>query len=129
METCSPESAVDCDQLREFELMDSSSTLRSVAPVTNVMRGAQELVATVPQEPVVSVRDVSQHYGKAVALDGINLDIPAQQMIGLIGPDGVGKSTLLGMVAGVRRIQTGKVTVLGGDIASARFRNEVSSRI
>ena len=50
-------------------------------------------------------------------------------MIGLIGPDGVGKSTLLALIAGVRKIQTGKVQVLGGDIASPKFRNEVASRI
>ncbi len=78
---------------------------------------------------VASVKDVSQHYGKAVALDAITLDFPARKMIGLIGPDGVGKSTLLAMIAGVRRIQSGKVQVLDGDIANARFRNSVSARI
>src|SRR5512139_841475 len=72
---------------------------------------------------------VSQRYGKAVALEGVSLDIPANKMIGMIGPDGVGKSTLLAMVAGVRVIQTGKVEVLGGDIADAGFRNSVAARI
>jgi ribosome-dependent ATPase len=72
---------------------------------------------------------VSQAYGRAVALDDVTLDIPAQRMIGLIGPDGVGKSTLLGMLAGVRKIQTGKVEVLGGDIADRHFRTDVASRI
>src|SRR5882762_1869677 len=78
---------------------------------------------------VASLERVTQRYGKAVALDGVTLDFPSQQMIGLIGPDGVGKSTLLGIIAGVRRIQTGEVTVLGGNIADARFRNSVSSRV
>jgi ribosome-dependent ATPase len=78
---------------------------------------------------VASVHGVSHQYGKTVALDDISLDIPAQKMIGLIGPDGVGKSTLLAIIAGVRKIQTGTVQVLGGDIASARFRNSVASRI
>ena len=78
---------------------------------------------------VASAKEVSQHYGKAVALDAITLDIPARKMIGLIGPDGVGKSTLLAMIAGVRKIQHGAVHVLEGDIADARFRNSVSSRI
>jgi ribosome-dependent ATPase len=50
-------------------------------------------------------------------------------MIGLIGPDGVGKSTLLGIIAGVRRIQTGQVKVLGGNIADAQFRNSVFARV
>jgi len=80
-------------------------------------------------ETVASLKGVSQRYGKAIALDDVNLDFPAQKMIGLIGPDGVGKSTLLGIIAGVRRIQIGDVTVLGGNIADARFRNSVSSRV
>ncbi len=80
-------------------------------------------------EWVARLKNVSQHYGKAVALDDVSLDVPSQKMIGLIGPDGVGKSTLLGLIAGVRKIQTGNVEVLGGDIASAHFRNMVSSRI
>src|SRR5215472_5424321 len=79
--------------------------------------------------PVVHFTDVSQRYGAAVALDGVSLEFPGQRMIGLIGPDGVGKSTLLGIVAGVRKIQSGNVQVLGGNIADARFRDEVSSRI
>jgi ribosome-dependent ATPase len=80
-------------------------------------------------EWVANVRGVSHHYGKAVALDDISLQIPSEKMIGLIGPDGVGKSTLLAIIAGVRKLQTGTVEVLGGDIDSARFRNAAASRI
>jgi ribosome-dependent ATPase len=80
-------------------------------------------------EWVARLSGVSQRYGNAVALDNVTLDVPSQKMIGLIGPDGVGKSTLLGMLAGVRKIQVGEVQVLGGNIASAHFRNTVSSRI
>jgi ribosome-dependent ATPase len=47
----------------------------------------------------------------------------------LIGPDGVGKSTLLGLVAGARKLQQGTLQVLGGDMADSRFRREVSPRI
>src|SRR6266850_1619694 len=77
----------------------------------------------VKKQWVASLDRVTQRYGKAVALDGVSLDFPSEKMIGLIGPDGVGKSTLLGIIAGVRRIQTGKVSVLGGDMVDARFRN------
>src|SRR5690349_5414294 len=83
----------------------------------------------VQREPVVRLESVSQRYGAAIALDAINVAIPGQKMIGLIGPDGVGKSTLLGIVAGVRRMQSGQATVLGGNIDDARFRNAVASRI
>ena len=64
-----------------------------------------------------------------MALDGVTLDFPSQKMIGLIGPDGVGKSTLLSLLAGVRKLQTGTVEVLGGNIADRRFRNSVAARI
>jgi len=80
-------------------------------------------------EPVVKVEKLSQRYGKAVALADVDLEIPANKMIGLIGPDGVGKSTLLGIIAGVRKMQGGKARVLGGNIDDAKFRTAVSSRI
>ena len=79
--------------------------------------------------PVVKVEKLSQRYGKAVALADVDLEIPANKMIGLIGPDGVGKSTLLGIIAGVRKMQSGKATVLGGNIDDAKFRTAVSARI
>uniref|UniRef100_UPI00129033B4 ATP-binding cassette domain-containing protein n=1 Tax=Steroidobacter cummioxidans TaxID=1803913 RepID=UPI00129033B4 len=80
-------------------------------------------------EPVVRLENVSQRYGEAIALDAIDIEIPSQKMIGLIGPDGVGKSTLLGIVAGVRRMQSGTAQVLGGNIADVKFRESISSRV
>ena len=64
---------------------------------------------------IASVRGVSHVYGKVSALEEVTLDLPAGQMLGLIGPDGVGKSTLLGLLSGARKIQSGTVSVLGGD--------------
>ena len=81
------------------------------------------------RESVVQLENVSQRYGKVIALDDVSLRIPAQKMIGLIGPDGVGKSTLLGIVAGVRRMQSGRAQVLGGNIDDPRFRNSVSAQV
>ena len=84
----------------------------------------------VPHDPwVARLSGVSQSYGKAIALDDVSLDVPSRKMIGLIGPDGVGKSTLLAILAGVRKLQTGKVQVLDGDITDARFRKSASGRI
>jgi ribosome-dependent ATPase len=78
---------------------------------------------------VAALRDVTHVYGATRALDGVTLALPEGRMIGLIGPDGVGKSTLLGLVAGVRRIQNGGVTALGGDMADARHRAACAARI
>ena len=73
------------------------------------------------QAPVARLTDVSLRYGKTHALDAITLDLPAGCMVGLIGPDGVGKSSLLSLIAGARRIQQGHVEVLGGDMADAEL--------
>jgi ribosome-dependent ATPase len=64
-------------------------------------------------KPVVSIKDVTHLYKKVVALDGISLDIPAGIMVGIVGPDGVGKSTLMALVAGSKKLQDGTITVLG----------------
>jgi ribosome-dependent ATPase len=72
---------------------------------------------------------VRLRYGKTVALDGIDLEIPAGCMVGLIGPDGVGKSSLLSLLSGARAVQQGRVEVLGGDMAGKRHRDEVCPRI
>jgi ribosome-dependent ATPase len=79
--------------------------------------------------PVVRLRNVVLRYRKTVALDGVTLDIPAGRMVGLIGPDGVGKSSLLALISGARKVQQGTVEALGGDMASARHRNRVCPRI
>ena len=72
---------------------------------------------------------VGVRFGKAQALENVTLDIPAGCMAGLIGPDGVGKSSLLALVSGARMIQSGRVEVLGGDIGEPRFRASVQPRI
>ncbi|PKO45690.1 MAG: multidrug ABC transporter ATP-binding protein [Betaproteobacteria bacterium HGW-Betaproteobacteria-22] len=79
--------------------------------------------------PIARLADLSLRYGKTVALDGITLDIPAGCMVGLIGPDGVGKSSLLALMAGARAVQQGQVQVLGGDMRRAAHRNQVCPAI
>ena len=78
---------------------------------------------------VAQLADVGLRYGKTVALAGIQLDLPAQRMVGLIGPDGVGKSSLLALLAGSRALQQGSLQVLGGDMRSKQHRNAVCPRI
>jgi ribosome-dependent ATPase len=80
-------------------------------------------------EAVAVLAEVTQSYGKVTALDRVSLSLPAGCLAGLIGPDGVGKSTLLGLVAGARRIQAGTVTVLGGEMADPRHRAAICPRI
>lgn len=78
---------------------------------------------------VAKIEQVTHRYGNTFALNDLTLDIPAQRMVGMIGPDGVGKSTLLALIAGVRKIQTGKVLVLDGNMADEHDRRARYGRI
>jgi len=80
-------------------------------------------------EPGVRLSGVRLRYGEVEALAGIDQTLPAGCMIGLIGPDGVGKSSLLALIAGARQVQDGTVDVLGGDMRKRRHRNRVCPRI
>jgi len=79
--------------------------------------------------PVAQVDGVSLQYGKTRALDDLSLSLPARCMVGLIGPDGVGKSSLLALIAGARKLQQGHVQVLDGDMGDAGHRRAVCPRI
>ncbi|MCZ7933948.1 ribosome-associated ATPase/putative transporter RbbA [Agrobacterium leguminum] len=79
--------------------------------------------------PVARLADVRLTFGSTIALADISVEIPAGRMIGLIGPDGVGKSSLLSLVSGARAIQKGKVEVLGGDMSDPRHREDTCPRI
>ncbi|MGQ9368349.1 ribosome-associated ATPase/putative transporter RbbA [Azospirillum sp. ST 5-10] len=81
------------------------------------------------ESAAVTLDGVSHRYGRITALDGVTLALPAGAALAVVGPDGVGKSTLLGLMAGVRRVQAGTVRVLDGDMASARHRDRVAPRI
>lgn len=89
------------------------------------MRGSQQ--DTYP--PVALLEHVGQRFGATVALRDITLSIPARRMVGLIGPDGVGKSSLLSLISGARAIEQGNVMVLGGDMRDARHRRDVCPKI
>lgn len=80
-------------------------------------------------EVVARLAGVGLDYGQTKALERIDLELPARRMVGLIGPDGVGKSSLLALVAGARQIQHGTVEVLGGNMASRHHRREVCPHI
>src|SRR5690349_13700110 len=80
-------------------------------------------------KPIAVAENLTQRYGKRAALDNVTLEIPAGVMAGIIGPDGVGKSTLLSILAGVRKIQAGEAEVLGGDMKDAGHRAAVCPRI
>jgi len=82
-----------------------------------------------PAMPVARLDNVTQRYRRVVALDDVTIELLAGGMVALIGPDGVGKSTLLSIIAGARQVQSGRVFVLDGDMTSVAHRRAVCPRI
>ena len=80
-------------------------------------------------DAIARVKNVSHLYGAMVALADVSIDIPSRIMVGVIGPDGVGKSTLLGLIAGVKTIQDGGVVVFDKSIADKATLREIRGRI
>jgi len=72
---------------------------------------------------------IAHRYGQRQTLDAITFDLPAGTRCGLIGPDGAGKSSLLGLIAGVKALQQGQLEVLGGPIQDRAHRNTLYARI
>lgn len=78
---------------------------------------------------VARIQGVTHRYNKTLALENVTLNIPSGMMVGLLGPDGVGKSTLMGLISGARKLQQGQLIVLEGDMASAKHRELIGPRI
>src|SRR6478609_5554757 len=80
-------------------------------------------------EAVARLKTVSHRYGATVSLADVSIDMPSRIMVGVIGPDGVGKSTLLGLIAGVKVIQSGEVVVFDKTIANKETLRDIRGRI
>nr|HML29753.1 ATP-binding cassette domain-containing protein [Hyphomicrobium sp.] len=78
---------------------------------------------------VAQLVNVTHRYGTTLALDSVSVDIPSGTLVGVIGPDGVGKSSLLGLISGVRKLQSGTLTVLNGSMADAAHRRSMCPRV
>lgn len=68
------------------------------------------------QPPALSIRGLAKHFGEKVAVDNIDLDVPAGSFYGLVGPNGAGKTTSLSMATGLLRPDAGQVWVHGVDV-------------
>lgn len=93
------------------------------------MTGRADVGASHSTEAVAIFHSVSHRYGGVAALDNIQLQLPARGITGLIGPDGAGKSTLLALTAGVKKLQSGRLEVLGDSIAKPLHRRICHQRI
>ncbi|MGK3710867.1 ABC transporter ATP-binding protein [Arthrobacter sp. IK3] len=66
--------------------------------------------------PALAIRGLAKRFGQKIAVNGINLDVPAGSFYGLVGPNGAGKTTALSMATGLMRPDYGKVWVHGVDV-------------
>jgi putative spermidine/putrescine transport system ATP-binding protein len=71
----------------------------------------------------VSLRHITKHYGSLCALDQLCLDIPAGELVVLLGSSGCGKTTLLRSVAGLERPDQGQVLIDGQDVTALATRH------
>ncbi|UPO75495.1 ABC transporter ATP-binding protein [Arthrobacter sp. Helios] len=68
------------------------------------------------QAPALAIRGLAKRFGEKIAVNGINLDVPAGSFYGLVGPNGAGKTTALSMATGLMRPDYGQVWVHGVDV-------------
>ena len=73
----------------------------------------------------IQLTNVSRYFNDTVAVKNINLTIPAQQVIGLLGLNGAGKSTCLQMLAGTLAPSLGTITIDGNDIQTAAIQAKI----
>ena len=78
---------------------------------------------------IIECNSLTVRYKSTTAIHNLTLSIPAGLTVGVIGPDGVGKSTLLSLIAGERVMQKGQLQVLGGDMRDEKHRAAICSDI
>src|SRR5215475_8079021 len=83
----------------------------------NVIEDTERITAATVQ---MSVESVSKRFGGVTAVDGVSIDVPKGEILSIIGPNGAGKTSLLNMISGFYKPDTGRITLDGQDITSRR---------
>lgn len=82
-----------------------------------------------PGKKSVIVQDISHRYGSVQALSHVSFSLQEGESVALIGPDGVGKSTLLSLLSGIKKIQQGEILLLSQSLKKQKVRTTLSSKI
>ncbi|HEY5964118.1 MAG TPA: ABC transporter ATP-binding protein [Xanthobacteraceae bacterium] len=77
--------------------------------------------------PTMSVKGVSKRFGGLVAVDNMSFEIARNEMLGLIGPNGSGKTTMLNLISGALKPSVGTILLEGEDISAAAA-SEIANR-
>src|SRR5499425_2480057 len=88
-------------------------------------------IENMSEADVVTVRGLRKTYGKRVVVDGVDLTVPAGEIVGLAGANGAGKTTTVECIQGLRRPDAGALRVLGYDpvTQAAQLRPSVGSQL
>ncbi|PAZ10559.1 glutathione ABC transporter ATP-binding protein [Streptomyces sp. SA15] len=97
-------------------------TRRLLAAVPRLKFSGEDPEPPAQDAPVVRLRDVSVHYGRVQALDGVTLDVRPGETVGLVGESGSGKSTAARVALGLLPPSSGSVSLFGTDLSRARGR-------
>lgn len=76
----------------------------------------QEMQPNTENTAAISLRGVSKRYGDLQALNDVSFDIRRGEFFGLLGPNGAGKSTLISALAGLLKVNSGSISILGADV-------------
>jgi ABC-2 type transport system ATP-binding protein len=74
------------------------------------------------EKAIIEVENLTKHYGKITALDGVSFSVNDGEIFGLLGPNGAGKTTLMEIMCGLRRFEKGKVSVQGYDLVKSPYK-------
>src|SRR5215210_3381603 len=90
---------------------DTVAAGRAASPLDH---GSQPVAPTL--EPILALRQVTKRFGGAMALDGVDFDLRAGEIHGLLGENGAGKSTLMKILSGVHSPDEGEVVIRGQSV-------------
>jgi len=78
---------------------------------------------------VINVQNITKRYGKKTVLDNICFQIPAGEIVAIIGPNGMGKTTLLEILMTLRKVDSGSVSILGKNAGEQKNVDDIRSKI
>jgi ABC-type multidrug transport system ATPase subunit len=97
---------------------ESGTLIDTQAPSAGSEHAPASAIAVPAVEPVIVVEDLRKRYDTAEVVKGISFTVPKGCCFGILGPNGAGKTSLLGMIEGIVPITSGRITVMGFDVAT-----------